>query len=167
MSLSAEDRRANLEFALTHLITLLEGEWARNICLKGDDRQADYPEILTTTWKELAARGYIEDKGFWFRLTGRGWVHAMTLLGKKDDPAFQEQYGKLAGCLKGVVKDRTEDKIVALHDVASSTGLPAGLISNMIESDVFRWFCNSKGASWVGSGGYMIKVPLDFGLEML
>ena len=69
--------------------------------------------------------------------------------------------------LKNLVKGRQEMAFANVVAVAEEANVPVGLVYNIIDSDYIRSVLGRIEADWYETGGCLIKVPVDFGLEEL
>jgi|SRR5579872_138387 len=169
MSLSREERIANLEYALKVFVRDVNDNWIRHVHITpGGD---EYDVIFETTWKELISRIFLEELSMpgYFFLTGHGWLTGLELLGRKTDKDFRERVGRLFKTFKDEVKGRHEDAFIFIEDAATRSGLPTGLIANVIESKMCEYWFGMHGAHWESykGRGCGIIIPLNFGLELL
>lgn len=122
--------------------------------------------IFKTTWNELESKGYLRSRGRHYTMTGSGWRYGLELTDRRYDPLFKQQVGTLIAALKDTVKGRDKDFFPFPRAVAQDTGLPEGLIRNIIESNIIRYWLRRRGAELQHEGS-IIRVPIDFGLELL
>jgi hypothetical protein len=124
-----------------------------------------HPDILNTTWDELLAAELIEalPTGEYI-LTGRGWTAGVISTGQVNDTAFQSRIGTVFAALKAFVKGRAGSVIIAFRDIVNQTGLPEGLVFNVIEGRYIEEISKRRGASWV-KPGRLVLVPVAFGIE--
>jgi hypothetical protein len=161
MTLSTDARRANLNEALIAFLGKLGDEqflWFRI-------EPGEYSDVWPTTWIELTGKRLIRDmnmtlEGYGFTVTG--YVEALKLSGKSDEQTFREGLGSLCKALKGHVKDRTDDGLVAVHDLVKESGVSEAFVHNALDAELIDRILRKKGAHWHGE--HFVRVPRDFGL---
>jgi hypothetical protein len=161
MTHSVDARRANLNEAL---IAFLNGLGDGHLCFFTIN-PTDYPIVLQTTWPELTSRFLLKDMDMnpqMFELTPAGYVMALQLSGRSNDPQFRERLGRLCRVLKGTLKDRTDSGLITLEDLLKESGVPEAFAHNAIEADLIRHILGRIGAVWEGER--VVRVPRDFGL---
>ena len=124
--------------------------------------------ILRTTWEELVRQGYVERIGAsQYRLTAKGWLAAVQLVGVAESSQYKERLGKLLATMKGHVKGREESKVVELRTLASQCNEPEGWIFNVIDSRASSSIGGGRtGAKWFeNERGRLVEIPVDFNLE--
>jgi len=170
MSLSKEEREANLKLALGLLLDALGDLYTSEMYFS--ESEEEFEDIYATTWTDLKRRRWIRDVSVMeeerYRLTEYGWREGIILLEKHKDIAFREKLGKLCAAMKGFVKGRRDNVIADVEDISSKSGLPSGFVQNVIDSHILEICLNVQGAEWVNNRRmYDILIPLDFGLERL
>jgi hypothetical protein len=166
MSLSREDRIANFNLTLAHMVEAV-GEQSYSLVLITPSSDA-YGDTYPTTWIELESKCYIASVlgGHSRQLTGLGWLRGMEVLGKKDDAEFQSRLGMLCAQLKSHVNGRQQVAVVSVANVARDSGLPIGLVHNIVDAGLIDAWQQRQGPKWA-IRGQLISIPADFGLEFL
>lgn len=171
MSLSKAERQTNVDFALQIFLSQLKLEWIRTFTINPED--PIYEMIYNTTWGELTDRySYLERKPGvhnLFTLTPAGWFRALEVTGLLEKGTdFDEQVGKFSAALKARVKGRLEAALVELSTIEKETGIPRGIIANIIDIRYIDYELNRYGCHWAaGFEGRLIVAPTHFGLEVL
>ena len=167
MSLSIDSRRENLAYALKLLTVEVKDNWIEAVIFSPGG-SPEFDAILPTTWSELESKIYVRNRLRYFTMTPHGWLTGIELLGKKTDHQFANQIGRVAAVLKDSVKGRTGASFPFIDAVAKESDVPAGLVCNIVDSNLFEYWHRRKGAKWEPSArGQLIHVPLDFGLELI
>src|SRR4051812_32423826 len=121
MTLSREQRHAQLERALNLLLLLLNGRAID--CGEIDPRDPTLVELQPTTWKELEELHFVardtEAEPPAYRLTGDGWIEALAVSRQYEDEALAEKLGRLAAYLKKTVKGRRRPAVAPLRTIAA------------------------------------------------
>ena len=169
MSLSARDRREDIEIALKLLILQVgSAPMAAHLIVPSDGQ---HNKIRSTTWHDLVSRGYLTPyRGFPGRLvfTGYGYRYALELHAMQDLPEMQKKLGIICKHLKESTAKRTRVGMVSVQNLAKKTTIPPGCIANIIEAQLIDYWLKRIGATWVqGFAGSLIMVPENFGLERL
>ncbi|MCI0724915.1 MAG: hypothetical protein L0338_39020 [Acidobacteria bacterium] len=168
MTLSEKDRVANIELSFRLLMAELGDRSISRTFF--DPHLPPFDGVLQTTWKELCDQGWIEEWELYgqphYRLTGRGWIEGLWQTGASKDRSLLERLGNLAAALKGYVKGRQRDVIVEFGRLIGDVKLPEGWVFNAIESGVFEKLQRRHGAPWQ-ERGILIRIPLNFGIELL
>jgi len=158
-----------LEYTIKLLTRDVGNNWIASVLIEPAGT-AEYNAIFNSTWSELKAKYYISSKGhgLFYTLTGYGWMKGCELLGRKTDQNFKVDIGKVAKVLKDSIKGRDNDTFLFTEAVQRESGVPEGLICNIIDSNIFEHWFHKRGAKWESQGrGQLIKIPLDFGLELI
>jgi hypothetical protein len=167
MTLSREERDANVKLALQLMLDKMGDEWANAVYF--DRHDSVFENILDTTWKELKDSHYVDDAiGFQrsYRLTSFGWVAALKCSGLLGSRELSECVGRLAAALKRFVEGRHQGKYVSVEEVAVMSGLPEGFVANAIDSSLIEVVLTRQGASWVyRNRGLLINVPITVGFN--
>lgn len=170
MTLSKEARLKDLRRVLELMLSQLGEKSIEEALFCVDD--PTFAGIQPTTWKELAARYWVERfdviGAVEYRLTGPGWYGALEASGQLSTPDSVQRMSKLAAALKDSVKGRKDDAFVFPDSLSSESGLPETWIFNAIESDLLGRRFDMKSADWQPqSRKTLIRVPIDFGMEHL
>jgi hypothetical protein len=167
MSLSIDNRKENLSYALKLLTVEVKDKWVESVIF-APGGSPEFDAIVSTTWSELESKIYVRNRLRYYTMTPHGWLTGMELLGKKTDGQLANQVGRLAGVLKNSVKGRAGPASPFVDAVAKESDVPAGLICNIVDSKLMEYWHRRKGTSWEGSGrGQLIHIPIDFGLELI
>ncbi len=168
MTISRAQQLENVDLAFRLILAEL-GERAISEAFF-DPRFDFYKDILATTWKELCDQRWLEEREIYgyphYRLTGSGWMEALWRAGAGQGPELRESSGKLAGALKTHVKGRREDVVIELSKLAEESGLSATWVFNAIESNLLEILHRKRGAQWEDRGT-LVKIPLNFGMELI
>ena len=162
MTLSVHYRCANLKMALISFLDALGDRPLRSL----DISPLNYPCVLPTTWTELTNQGLLQDSNIqdaMYGLTNTGYVEALRVSGRSDEPQFQEKIGKLCKVLKDSLKDRTDFALIPLPEIVAKSGLSEGFVENAVDADLIRHMLGRAGAHWDGQST-VVRVPHDFGL---
>ena len=170
MSLSKEDRLRNADEALQLMLELLG-----NKIISTFEFDIDKPpfegQAYPTTWKYLEDQGLIERRDTLAdrrcALTGMGWLSGLQAIGAHRSPELTEQVGRIMSVLKNLVKGRQEMAFANAVAVAEEANVPVGLVYNIIDSHYILSVLGRIEAAWYETGGFLIEVPVDFGLEEL
>ena len=168
MSLSRETRLQNMDAALVTMYRLLDEHvlLERYFCVS----QPEFNEIYPTTWEELEDRRLVAGRhsqtSSIYRLTGAGWLRAIAVTGDMETSEFKVRVGCLSAALKALVKGRAQRSVTHHELLCQTTGLPAGWIFNIIESEYWDRFLRRNGARF-DHDRRMIWVPGNFGTERL
>jgi hypothetical protein len=160
MTLSSDVRRQNLGSALASFLDALGDKLFCTFYIS----PSDFPDVLATTWMELTTRGLLNDMNLnaeMYQLTPLGYVTALKISGRADDPQFREKLGRLCKVLKGSLKDRTDFVFVAFHDLARESGLSEEFARNALDADLIGRILGRTGATWEGE--HIVRVPNNFG----
>ena len=125
-------------------------------------------QILRTTWEELTRAEYVSEiTKTRYRLTPKGWLLGLELVGASQSPEYQERLGKILAALKRYVKGRKESAVVELRRLAQESGEPEGWIFNIIDSRASSSTGSGRvGAAWFSNErGRLVEIPVDFNLE--
>lgn len=171
MSLSKQDRADNLKLAYRLIMDALGDDAITNVRFELD--AAAFAEILPTTWKELDRHGFIDTGHSTFGkrafcLTGYGWSEACKQLRLLTE--WRPQIIALRAAIKDCLKGRHSDAMVQLEEIAYRSGLSQSWVKNAIESDLLMMVFPSDHMclEWLDPPARrMVKIPSDFGLEML
>ncbi len=170
MSISLKERTSNLHYALDLLTRDVGDNWIENVLID-QGGTPEYDAILSTTWPDLQSKGYIQSKhhGYCYVMMPHGWIAGITRSGRIRSDEFQEKLGNIAAALKGLVKGREVPQFQFVDNVARETGVPEGFVCNVIDSRIFERCMRRRGADWEAQSGrgQLIKVPIDFGLELI
>ena len=165
MTLSVNDRRANLKEALIAFLNALGGG---KFALFFID-PTEYPNVLPTTWTELTSRYWIKDMDMnvqMYQFTALGYVKALKVSGRADEPQFRDDLGKLCKVLKSYVKGRTTSSLVDLYELVRESGVSEAFVQNALDADLISQILGRISARWEGDS-LIIKVPHNFGLTLL
>jgi hypothetical protein len=169
MSLSKEERLQDIDRALKLFFDKLGSRSILEFII--DQRHCDYSELYETTSGDLGRHFYIysaHNMPFLFHITSAGWVKMLEICGALSTPDFKSTLGTVCAFLKSAVDGRSESAIVGVADVARQTGIPAGLISNIVEAQIIDRILKRHGPEWLPTNPRMlIVVKTDFGLEWL
>lgn len=167
MSLSVQERSDNLFYTLELLTRDVGDKWIQGVLFEPGGTP-EYEAILQTTWLDLSSKGYIKSDSYWYLMTPHGWLTGNIRSGKNRSDLFQERIGKISAALKNLVKGRDTPQFPFVESVAVASGVPQGFICNVIDSKLFERCLRRRGAEWEARGrGQLIKVPIDFGLELI
>jgi hypothetical protein len=164
MTLSVDDRRANLREALISFLNALGDRQFDHFFIE----PAKFPEVLPTTWVELTNRHWIEEvdmNGALCKFTSFGYVMALRSSGCADEAQFREDLGKLCKALKDSMKGRTTESLIDFYALVKGSGLPEAFVKNALDADLIGEMLCRVGAQW--EGDTIIKVPPNFGLTPL
>jgi hypothetical protein len=169
MSLSAQDRIANMEVALKLFLQQVGHTPMARVRITRE--MPEYKSIYPTTWSELTTRGYLRPvHGFsgWFSLTGHGYRKALELKSMHESSELREMLGQICKHLKSKLKGRRSFANVELQVLARETRLEPGFITNVIEAQLIDHWFKQYGPKWVPRfETVMIHVPENFGLDKL
>ncbi len=131
-----------------------------------DPTDASFQEIIPTTWSELERDGWVEQirETQHYRFTGLGWLQAVKLAGRLDDDLLSTKAGRLFATMKSYVKGRQKPCVAKLAQLAQESGVPEGLVFNIIESNILEEHLKRRGARWQDRGR-LIFIPVDFSVE--
>jgi hypothetical protein len=169
MTLSRNSRLENMDLALVTMNNLL-GE--RPMLAKYfSPEQAEFVAVYETTWKELEDRRLVHgshtlSSGSSYRLTGLGWLRAISSTGEIETAEFKARLGCLSAALKALVKGRRQRSLTNPKTMAEQTGLPEWWIFNIVESRIWEKHLKRVGPDFDDSRS-IIWVPIDFGMEPL
>ena len=107
MTLSPDASRRNIEEALVSFIKALGEGWLSAFYIM----RSDFPDVLPTTWTELTKSGLLKDMDMnveAYQFTPFGYVKALKVSGRSDDPQFRGKLGDLCKVLKVSFKGRSD-----------------------------------------------------------
>jgi hypothetical protein len=169
MSLSKEERLANVEYALSLFVKDIGDTYYKEAFITPDGD--NYQKLFPTTWHELLGRRYIKQpySTNHYILTEAGWIWGLRFAGIYDDEVFRKRLGNVSRALKDRVKGRSEAALATAYDIAQSSGEPVGFVQSVIDSDILRALFNRVSAEWHKgtNGSTVIYIPPNFGLELL
>ena len=169
MTLSQRVRFEDAERALRLMMAELGDCWIRGHWFEVS--RQPYDAVYPTTWGTLEGSGLvraIRTIGHTrYELSPVGWLRGLELTDRMEDA--KEKVGKIIAELKKAVKGRSKEALVYSDSVASRAGVPHGFMCNAIESDFIGTVLRRKTVqvSALEKGGYLLKVPIDFGLDVL
>jgi hypothetical protein len=167
MADSREVHRENQRAALKLMVKDLGPEWLSDgiFTVLGPP----YDQVDPATWSELTTAGYLEAvKRLYapteFKLTVKGWLTGMQLLGVPDTPAFQENLQKLLQVLRDKFLGSERTVCESIQNIARQSGLPMGFIRNAIDADLLGLYLKQPQVTWDSpkSRGSMIRIPGSF-----
>ncbi len=100
-----------------------------------------------------------------YQLTQLGYVTALKISGRTDDPQFREKLGMLCKVLKSSLHGRTDFGLIALYDLVRESGVSESFARNALDADLIRHIFGKIGAAWEGE--HIVRVPSNFGLTPL
>lgn len=173
VTLSNKDREADIEKALRLMLDELGSRALDAVDI--NTTSVPFDGVLRTTWRELLQQGLVELVGRWnsaevYAITGQGWLQALRITGRIDDPAFRGQMFTLKARLQAAVKSRHLDVRLYTDEFAAASGLSEDFVYNAIESELLDNERNIHGAYWDlinAKRGQLIVVPVQFGLPRL
>jgi hypothetical protein len=171
MSVSDEERRDQKRTVLLQMLDDVGEHDVRQMHVTAGE--PDYAEILPTTWRELLDDRLVDDElsvmaAARFRLTTHGWIRALMVSKKVDEPAFRDRCTRLARAMKAVVKGREShyDGFAHVRELAVASGLPEGWICNAIRGRLLqRVFPKDRWDAEYDQ--QMIRISPTFGLNHL
>lgn len=171
MSLSDEERRDQKRTVLLRMLDDLGEHDLRHMHVAAGE--PDYAEIVPTTWRELLDDRLVDDEmsvmgAARFRLSTHGWIRALMVSKKVDEPAFRDRCARLARAMKAVVKGRDShyDGFAHVRELAVASGLPEGWICNAIRGRLLqRVFPKDRWDAQYDK--QMIRISPTFGLNHL
>jgi hypothetical protein len=170
MSLAARERIDNLDYALKLLTKEIGDNWLESVHFEPGGTP-EYDAILATTWADLESKMYIRSKlnGYVYGMTPYGWITGILKVGTNTTGHFEERIGRLSAVLKDLVKGRNSPQYPFVKGVAAESSVPEGFICNVVDSRLFESILKRRGAEWqsVKGRGQLMKVPIDFGLELI
>ena len=162
MTHSTKTRQADIERALLTFMGNLHDSSILEVFIEPDSHDT----ILPTTWNELIEQHLLRETNvpLVYTLSGEGWIMGLLLRSEYGTPQMREMAGKLCKTLKGRLKDRKQDEMATVDDVAAESGLPSAFIRNAIEANLIERLFDVKGASWASpqDRGRFINIPNDF-----
>jgi hypothetical protein len=108
MTISPEMRRQNMNLALRKMSERLGEDFFDNGGFADTDPY--FSEVLPTAWEELKDEGLVIEvqacmgEHARYMLTGLGWIEAIRLTGKLEDPVFRQQVIDFKTRLKALLK---------------------------------------------------------------
>jgi hypothetical protein len=128
-----------------------------------------YRRVTETTWADLKSQHLIEDaKAGYVLLSGYGWEVGLRST-VRDISETGENLERICKSIQSAVvgaSSRATVSPVRLGRVASTCGLHAGFVANVIEARLIESWLNRRGVTWAsGFEGRMILVPVDFGSD--
>jgi hypothetical protein len=167
MSLSKDERLKQMRQLLVRLVEEAGDRYFMEVLVEPhEDRFAGF---ATTTWTQLADRGFLKEEAGAYELTERGWLKGMEVSGALSLPETRDRAVALVRALKARVAARQNhyDEIVDDREVAPETGLPPGWIYNALRSNLLNvLFPHSDLTIRVdGHDGFLI--PPSFGLKWI
>ncbi len=164
MSVSKNEREENHRDALGLMMEELDDR-AIDTTFFNPGRPPFDGRVLRTTWEELERQGSVESLSSpQYRLTAKGWLIALEVLGASKSRDYMERLGRLLATMKAHVTGRTESAIVPLQQLAEESKEPEGWIFNVIDSRASSTGNNRTGAEWI-ERGRLVSIPVDFNLE--
>jgi hypothetical protein len=163
MTLSAEDRRRNMNEALIEFFDELADQYIRFFRIV----RINYPNVLPTTWKELTDRHWIraiDANDQLYEFTATGYREALKQSGRDREPQFLEGIGKLLRVLKDSVKGRTCSSLIPFEALVQQSGVSREFAYNALDADLIRHVLKRNGAEW--DGGNVVQVPPNFGIRL-
>ena len=161
MTLSSDARRRNLDEALVSFMDALGDGWFCVFYIS----PSDFPHVLPTTWTELTKRGLLKDRDMnveMYELTLLGYVTALMISGRSDDPQFREKLGRLCKVLKDSLTGRTDFALIPFQQLVTESGVSEAFACNALDADLIRHILGRIGAAW--NGEHLVRVPNNFGL---
>jgi hypothetical protein len=168
MSLSNEERKDQIRRLLIQLVDAV-GDDKYFLEVMVEPSEDAYAHFVTTTWTQLAAKGYLHDEGGAYELTPRGWLKGMELSGRLASAPIRDRATALAKALKASVKGRENhyDELVDDHAIAAETGIPIGWIENALYSNLLNAVFPHSDLTVRNDGRCTFYVPPSFGLRWL
>lgn len=163
MTLSLDARRRNLDEALVSFIAALGDGWFSAFYIM----RSDFPNVLPTTWTKLTNSGLLKDMNMnveAYQFTPLGYVMALKVSRRSDDPQFRAKIGNLCKVLKDSVKVRSDFAWVPFDTLVAGSGVSKEFAYNVLDADLIRHVLGRIGAAW--DGEHLVKVPNDFGLPI-
>jgi hypothetical protein len=163
MTLSPDTRRRNLDEALVSFLDALGDEWFCTFYIS----PPDFPNVLETTWPELIRRRLLKDTNMneeMYLFTPLGYVTALKVSGRSDDPQFRAKLGNLCKVLKDSLKGRSDFAWVPFDTLVVESGVSKEFAYNALDADLIRNVLERIGAAWEGE--HLVRVPNDFGLPI-
>ncbi len=128
MTFSEKYQTANVDLAFRLMMAEL-GD-AALVKIFFDPARDPFVGIYKTTWRELIDQGWLEELQLrgqtCYRLKGAGWIEGLWRAGEFKEEAMRERMSQLAAVLKGHVKGRQQDVVLAFDDLVRESGLPEG-----------------------------------------
>jgi hypothetical protein len=174
MTISPEMRRQNMNLALRKMSERLGEDFFDNGGFADTDPY--FSEVLPTAWEELKDEGLVIEvqacmgEHARYMLTGLGWIEAIRLTGKLEDPVFRQQVIDFKTRLKAFVKGRQREATVSIPEFSRDFGIPQQWICNIIESGLLSRLFPSElvDLGWVdGCPRFAFEVSRSFGMKRL
>lgn len=169
MSYSKEQRMANAELALRRMTEKLGDRAFYEMMLETSDQAL--VDIFPTTFELLEEKGLAQAFRAigWARwgLTADGWLAGIQLLGQLEEA--KQRVGPIMAAIKDCVKGRQSFVFMYSGAIAQKAGVSAGFMANVLESDFITRVLSRKSVDSArrGKPDYLLKIPIDFGLELL
>jgi len=163
MTLSTDARRRNLDEALASFVAALGDGWFSPFYIN----PSQFPDVLDTTWPELVRRGLLKDANIneeRYKVTPFGYVTALKVSRRSDDPEFRRKLGNICKVLKDSVKGRSDFALVPFDTLVADSGVSTEFAYNALDADLMRHVLGRIGAEW--DGEHLVKVPIDFGFPI-
>jgi hypothetical protein len=105
--------------------------------------QIEFESLAPTTWRELVAEGFIEDRGEkpgpLFRMTADGWLKGLEISAAIDSDETRERAIKIRRALKERVnRNQFHDSYVDVRTLAEEIGVPVGWVFNVISANLLE-----------------------------
>jgi hypothetical protein len=97
-----------------------------------------------------------------YQLTSLGYVTALKISGRSNEPQFSEMLGKLCKVLKGRPKGRTDFALISFQDLVRESGVFEAFAYNVLDADLVARMLGRIGAT--GEGEHLVIVPHDSAL---
>ena len=164
MTVSKNEREENHRVAFRLMLQEL-GDRAIDTTFFDSSRPPFEGRVLRTTWEELDRQGNVQRMGSsLYRLTPKGWLIGLEILGTSKSSEFMERLGRLLAAVKAHVKGRRESATVSLQQLAEESKEAEGWIFNVIDSRASSTGSDRKGADWM-ERGRLVSIPVDFNLK--
>ena len=92
-----------------------------------------------------------------------GYVKALKMLGRSDDPLFREKLSRLCNVQKDSLKGRTDFALIPFQELVTEPGVCEELACNALDADLIGDVLGRIGPT--REGEHFIKLPSDFGLD--
>jgi len=169
MSLSRDERLENATLALRRMTEELGDRAFYEMLLEPTDPTLE--GIHTTTFELLEDRGLVKpfrtNRLTRYELTARGWLKGIELLGRLEETKRRTE--PVMAAMKDCVKGRREFVFKDSGEIVSRAGVSAGFMTNILECDFITAVLKRKSVDSTRRRrpGYLLKIPIDFGLELL
>lgn len=172
MTLSAQDRIRSVELAIRLMMEEL-GDLGIGTFL-ADVEDEKYAGVYGTAWHDLELAGLVRPrrsaKKTWYQLTGRGWLRGLELTNALE--GAREKTGRVMRECKRHVEDRQDTALVPSWEIAVAADVSNSFIENVVKSDFIRSVFNRHSFTaepryGIGFAGYLFKIPINFGQEIL